>query len=363
MQKLFCKNNSPIPQFPNSPIPQFPNSPIHQFTNTVLYDNHGRLINYLRLAVTDRCNLRCFYCMPEEGINYVPKSELMTYEEMLRIVRLLVSMGIEKVRITGGEPFVRRDMMDFLRAISQLEGLKQINLTTNGTTTAPLVPELKELGIRTVNLSLDTLDPERFFKITRRNVFSDVMDTFEALLKHGISTKINAVVMQGKNEEDIFPLALLTKDLPVGVRFIEEMPFNGEGTHYDKLWWSHRRILALLQEHFPGMEKIPDPPHSTSSNHQIPGHRGTVGIIAAYSRTFCGTCNRIRMTPQGMLKTCLYDDGVFNIKNLLRAGATDEQMRTAFLEALGNRAKDGFEAENQRNFGLPVSESMATIGG
>ncbi len=329
----------------------------------MLYDNHGRLINYLRLSVTDRCNLRCFYCMPEEGIKYVPKDELMTFEEMLRIVRLFVSLGIEKIRITGGEPFVRRDLMAFLRAISHLEGLKQINLTTNGTVTAPFVRELKELGIRSVNLSMDTLDKERFFKITRRDVFKKVMDTFEALLKHGISTKINAVVMEGKNEQDLIPLAMLSKELPVDVRFIEEMPFNGQGTHYEKLWWSHRQILACLEEHFPDIQKVPDPPHSTSVNYQIPGHCGKVGIIAAYSRTFCGTCNRVRLTPQGMLKTCLYDDGVFNIKKLLRAGATDEQVRTAFLDALGNRAKDGFEAERRRNFGLPVSESMATIGG
>jgi cyclic pyranopterin phosphate synthase len=301
--------------------------------------------------------------MPEEGIQYVPKAELMTYEEMLRIVRLLVSMGIEKVRITGGEPFVRRDMMDFLRAISRMPGLKQINLTTNGTTTAQYVPELKNLGIQTVNLSLDTFDRQRFFTITRRDVFDQVMETFRALLEYGISTKINAVVMEGKNEDDLFPLALLTKDQPVGVRFIEEMPFNGGGTHYEQLWWSHHRILATLKNHFPGIEKIKDPPHSTSSNYQIPGHRGTVGIIAAFSRTFCGTCNRVRLTPQGVLKTCLYDSGIFNIKNLARAGATDAQLKQAILDALGNRAKDGFEAEKRRNFGFPVSESMATIGG
>jgi cyclic pyranopterin phosphate synthase len=327
-----------------------------------LYDNHGRLINYLRLAVTDRCNLRCFYCMPEEGIEYVPRQELMTYEEMLRIVRLLSGMGIEKLRITGGEPFVRRDMMDFLGEISRLDQLRQIHITTNGTLTAPLVPALKKLGIRSVNLSLDTLDSERFFQITRRDEFDQVMSTLEQLLEHRIPTKINAVVMQGKNDTDLLPLALLTKDLPVGVRFIEEMPFNGAGAHYDKLWWSHRRILDVLQAHFPGLEKMPDPPFSTSANYRVPGHKGSLGIIAAYSRTFCGTCNRLRLTPQGMLKTCLYDEGVFNIKNLLRAGASDEQVRSAFLDALGHRAKDGFEAE-QRRFGAPVTESMATIGG
>ncbi|MBK9016663.1 MAG: GTP 3',8-cyclase MoaA [Saprospiraceae bacterium] len=329
----------------------------------MLYDNHNRPVNYLRLAVTDRCNLRCFYCMPEEGIQYLPKQELMSYEEMLRIVRMMVGLGIDKLRITGGEPFIRRDMMDFLGEMSRLEGLQQIHITTNGVVTAPLVPELKRLGIRSVNLSLDTLDRRLFHEITRRDDFDKVIQTFEALLTHGITTKINAVMMEGKNDNDLVPLAMLTKDHPVGVRFIEEMPFNGGEAHYDQLWWSHRRILEVLQDQFPGLEKLPDPPSSTSYNYQIPGHRGTVGIIAAYSRTFCGTCNRIRLTPQGMLKTCLYDDGVFNIKNLLRAGASDDQLGAAVLEALGNRAKDGFEAEGRRLFGLRVSESMATIGG
>ena len=328
-----------------------------------LYDNHGRLINYVRLAVTDRCNLRCFYCMPEEGIKYVAREDLLTYEEMERLIRILVKLGIEKVRITGGEPFVRKDMMDFLRAISKLKGLRQINITTNGTLTAPLIPELKKLGIHSINLSLDSLDKQRFFEITRRDQFEKVMETFHALIEHGIRTKINAVVMEGKNIEDIAPMVELTKQYPVSVRFIEEMPFNGEGSHYPVLVWNHVKILDHLRKHYPDIAKIPDPPHSTSYNYQIPGHQGTVGIIAAYSRTFCGTCNRIRLTPQGSLKTCLYDDGVFNVRDLMRAGATDGEMETAFLEAINHRAKDGWEAERNRQFGLPVSESMSTIGG
>ncbi len=328
-----------------------------------LYDNHGRLINYVRLAVTDRCNLRCFYCMPEEGIKYVAREELLTYEEMERLMRVLVQMGIEKVRITGGEPFVRKDMMDFLRAISQLKGLRKINITTNGTLTAPLIPELKKLGIHSVNLSLDSLDKQRFYDITRRDQFDNVMQTFHALIEHGITTKINAVVMDGKNIEDIVPMAEMTKQYPVSVRFIEEMPFNGEGSHYPVLAWNHVKILEHLRAHYPDIQKIPDPPHSTSYNYQIPGHQGTIGIIAAYSRTFCGTCNRIRITPQGGLKTCLYDDGVFNVRNLMRAGATDQELETAFLEAINHRAKDGWEAERNRQFGLPVRESMSTIGG
>ncbi|MEM1122341.1 MAG: GTP 3',8-cyclase MoaA [Bacteroidota bacterium] len=328
-----------------------------------LYDNHGRIINYVRLAVTDRCNLRCFYCMPEEGIKYVPQKALLTYEEMERTVRLLVSMGVDKVRITGGEPFVRRDMMTFLTNLSKIDGLQKINLTTNGTLTEPLVPDLKKIGVKSINLSLDSLDKERFFEITRRDEFYNVMGTFHQLLKHGIDTKINAVVMEGKNIDDLIPMAMLTKDHPVSIRFIEEMPFNGEGAHYQTLTWHHRKILAYLRETFPDMQKLPDPPNSTAQHYQIPGYQGNIGIIAAYSRTFCGSCNRIRITPKGMLKTCLYDDGVFNIRDIMRSGATDAQLRDTFLEAFRNRAKDGFEAEQRRDFGLPIRESMASIGG
>ncbi|MEL6923075.1 MAG: GTP 3',8-cyclase MoaA [Bacteroidota bacterium] len=328
----------------------------------MLYDNHGREINYLRLAVTDRCNLRCHYCMPEEGINYVPRKDLLSYEEMLKLVTLLADMGISKLRITGGEPFLRKDMMKFLEAISKVQGIKEIHITTNGTLTEKLVPQLKQIGIRSVNLSLDSLDPVRFREITRRDELHKVMDTFHALLTHSIRTKINAVIMNGHNTDDIIPMAMLSKDHPVSVRFIEEMPFNGAGQREVEPW-SFREIHQRLLDTFPGLEKIKDAPFSTSLNYRIPDHLGSVGIIPAYSRTFCGTCNRIRITPQGLLKTCLYDDGVFNIKDLMRAGASDTQVRTAFLEALGNRAKDGFEAERNRNFGLPVSESMSTIGG
>lgn len=331
-------------------------------TPPVLYDNHGRRIDYLRLAVTDRCNLRCFYCMPPNGIKFVPKGELLSNEEMLRLVQVLSALGIEKVRITGGEPFVRRGMLDFLWSLSAL-GLKQVNLTTNGTMTAELVPELKAMGIHSVNLSLDTIDPERFLKITHRDLFDQVWQSYEALLAHGIPTKINAVVMEGKNIDDILPLVELGRHQPVGIRFIEEMPFNGEGSHYPVLKWNHRRILDYLTAHYPDIEKLPDPPSSTSSNYRIPGFKGTVGIIAAFSRTFCGSCNRIRITPKGTLKTCLYDDGVLSFRDLMRGGASDEELRAALVQALGSRAKDGWEAEQNRNRGLPVQESMATIGG
>ena len=328
----------------------------------MLRDNHGRVVNYLRLAVTDRCNLRCFYCMPEEGNNWLAREELLSYEEMLRLCTLMIGMGIEKIRITGGEPFVRKDIMPFLTALSNVKGLKELNLTTNGTLTAPLVPELKKIGIKSVNLSLDTLDANRFFMITHRDELDKVMSTLHALLAHDIEVKINAVVMDGKNTMDIPALVALTKDLPVSMRFIEEMPFNGGEGHYQVLEWDHVRILQTIKAAYPEIQKLQDPQFSTSYNYHIPGHKGDIGIIAAYTRSFCGTCNRIRITPQGTLKTCLYDGGVLNIKNLLRSGGTDEQVKQALLTAFSTRALNGHEAEETRLAG-GVHESMAMIGG
>lgn len=324
----------------------------------VLVDNHGRVINYMRLAVTDRCNLRCTYCMPENGIDLLPKQELMTYEEMLRLSLVLVKAGIEKIRITGGEPFVRKDIMPFLYKLSKIDGLKEINITTNGVLTTPVIPDLKKMGIRSVNLSLDTIDRNRFFAITRRDALPQVIETMDQLLKHGIPVKLNAVVMNGKNTEDIIPLVALTKELPISVRFIEEMPFNGSGSNYPSLLWDHVRILNTIKERFPEIQKIQDPPYSTSYNYSIPGHKGNVGIIAAYTRSFCGSCNRIRITPQGMLKTCLYDGGVLNIKDIMRDGNDDEYVLAAIKNAINNRAKDGWAAEQNS-----VHESMSCIGG
>ena len=327
-----------------------------------LYDNHGRPINYLRLAITDRCNLRCAYCMPEEGIDLAPRDTLLRYEEILRLVRILAGMGIDKVRITGGEPFVRRDVMDLFKGLATTPGIKTVNLTTNGTLTRQHIPALKALGIRSINLSLDTLNPERFFTITRRDEFEKVWATFLALIDGDFEVKINAVLLKGLNDQDLRSFAELTRKYPVSVRFIEEMPFNGSGSDGD-LYWTWKRIEQAIRADFPSMIKIPDPPHSTALNYQIPGHQGSVGIIPAFSRTFCGTCNRLRITPQGLLKTCLYDDGVFNIRDLMRAGATDSDLQVALLEAIGSRAKDGFEAESRRFGGRPIQESMTTIGG
>jgi molybdenum cofactor biosynthesis protein A len=329
----------------------------------MLVDRHGRKINYLRLAVTDRCNLRCSYCMPEQGLDWLSRNELMSYEEMLHISSILVKAGVDKIRITGGEPFVRKDFMHFLTNLSKLQGLRQLTLTTNGVLTAPFVPTLKKIGVASVNLSLDTLDRDRFFAITRRDELPQVMAALEALLQHDMDIKINAVVMEGKNTDDILPLVELTRKLPVSVRFIEEMPFNGGGAHYSSLTWNHVRIMSTIQEKYPSIKKLPDPSHSTSYNYQIPGHRGSVGVIAAYTRSFCGSCNRIRLTPQGDLKTCLYGNAAVNVKDLMRAGTNEPGLVTAVQHAISQKEKDGWEAEKNVSTLTVLNASMATIGG
>lgn len=301
--------------------------------------------------------------MPAEGIDYLPKKEVLTYEEMLRLISLLAKLGITKVRLTGGEPFIRKDLMKLIRSVVEVPGIRDLHLTTNGVLTAPFIPELKKLGIASVNLSLDTLDRERFNLITLRDEFVNTMRTLDSLIDHDIPVKVNAVVMEGKNIEDIIPLVELTRHKNISIRFIEEMPFNGEGSHYKNLSWNYKRILEHIRTSYPEINKITDEQNSTAAHYQVPGFKGNIGVIAAFSRTFCGTCNRLRITSQGTLKTCLYDKGVFDIKNMMRAGASDEMITEKLLQAFSSRPKDGFEAEKLRTDHQPVHESMSTIGG
>ena len=327
-----------------------------------IVDNHNRLVDYLRLAVTDRCNLRCFYCMPADGIQFVPRKELLSYEEMERLIAILASMGVSKVRITGGEPFARRDLLPFLKNVKSIAGVRELHMTTNGVLAWKHVSDLVDIGIDSVNLSLDTMDSGRFKEITRRDDFSKVLGAMDALLEAKIPLKVNCVVMEGINEEDIIPMVELTRSKPISVRFIEEMPFNGLGARTTTLSWTFDRILGHISKHFSGIDEMEAPPHSTSRNFSIPDHSGNFGIIAAFSRTFCNACNRIRVTAQGQLKSCLYDDGALDLKGLLRSGQSDDEVSHAILIAMGKRPKDGFEAEKNRQ-DATLQESMSTIGG
>ena len=298
--------------------------------------------------------------MPHEGMEFVARKELLTYEEMVRLTRILVEMGVTKVRITGGEPFVRKNMYGFLKRLTAIDGLEKVNITTNGAIANRHIPFLKEIGIDSINLSLDTLDKARYEAITRRDFFDSAMSTYKAVLAAGITLKVNMVVMADKNKDDIIPMAMLTKYDKVNIRYIEEMPFNGSGER-DVDFMDHKEILKHLEQSLPNLSAIPSAPGNTSQNYTLDGHQGTIGIIAAWSRTFCGDCNRIRVTATGELRNCLYDKGVLNLKRMLSDGSSDTMIKDAVSKAYSQKHKDGYESEKNRIIG--ISESMSSIGG
>lgn len=300
--------------------------------------------------------------MPEEGLPWSTKDQILSYEEMLRLVSILADLGISKVRITGGEPFVRRDLIPFMSELTQVKDIQKVNITTNGTAPLRHIEAMKVMGINAVNLSLDSLNAERFKAITRRDEFNQVWAFYRELLAQGMNTKINAVVMSEKNIEDILPMARLTIEDNSSIRFIEEMPFNGGSKGYQPIHWNYKNIIDHIKSEFPDLYRLDDEKSSTSYNYKIPGGKGSIGVIPAYTRTICGTCDRIRLTPKGELKTCLYQNGGFSFRDFIRKGASDQDIQEKFLTLFKNRARDGFEAESQKDKSSSF-ESMATIGG
>jgi len=300
--------------------------------------------------------------MPE-NMKFKPQRELLSIDEMIRITSILGRLGISKIRLTGGEPFMRKGIDRLLDHFAASEYIRECSVTTNGTLGDQLLNKLENWNIATVNLSLDSLDRERFHQITRRDMHAEVLRTLDELLRRPVMVKVNCVVMPGQNTQDILPLAELTRSKRVCVRYIEEMPFSGGGRDHPTLEWNHTRILAELKAGFPNLERIEDPAHSTAEHYRIPGAEGSLGIIPAFSRTFCGSCNRIRMTATGTLKTCLYDHGVLDIKAKMRAGASDKELSAHFLAAFSNRAQDGFEAERRTSSTRPaLVKKLAPVG-
>ncbi|RPD41381.1 GTP 3',8-cyclase MoaA [Chitinophaga barathri] len=322
----------------------------------MLMDQHGRQVSYLRLAVTDRCNLRCTYCMPEK-MQFMDRASLLSYEEITRLVQLLAAEGVQRVRITGGEPFLRKDLLSLLEILS---AHCEVSVTTNGVLTAPFIPALHRLGIRKINLSLDTLHPDRFQQITRRDQLNAVTHTLQTLLEYDMEVKINMVVMNEVNTDELTAFTALTRHQAISVRFIEEMPFNGQGNGFSGIQWHYRRILDHIGREF-DLHKLPDPPGSTSLSYHIPGHTGNIGVIPAFSRTFCGSCNRLRITPTGGMKTCLYGHDTLNVRDLMREGMPDDLLMHEIRSAVAGKYVNGFEAE-RANAGK-VLESMSVIGG
>ncbi len=327
-----------------------------------LTDSFGRQINYVRLAVTDRCNLRCQYCMPAHGIEIVPRQELLTYKEMYRVIRVLTELGVNKIRLTGGEPFVRKGFVEFLEMLSFNDLLEDINITTNGALIYKHIETLEKLQkVKNINLSIDSLQADKFNEITRRKAFDEVFKTMEALEKSSMNLKLNVVVQSGINTNEITDFVRLTKDKDIAVRFIEEMPFNGKGQRAMQEAWNYNKILNEIKSEF-DVTEIQSEKSSTSRNFSIENHKGSVGIIPAFTRTICGDCNRIRITSTGTFKNCLFDDGVFDLRDFIRNGASNDDLKNIFLSLVKEKPENGFIAEANRTKG-DVSESMSTIGG
>ncbi|OQD42850.1 cyclic pyranopterin phosphate synthase MoaA [Croceivirga radicis] len=327
----------------------------------MLIDNHNRVINYLRLAVTDRCNLRCNYCMPSEGINFVKKDKLLSIDELKRVALIAVEQGIEKIRITGGEPFVRRDLMELLRYLSNLDGLKDISITTNATLIGPYIQELKELGITNINVSLDAIEKATFERITRRKQFETVYGNLVKLINEGFNVRINFIVLENQNEGDILSILDWFKNYPVSIRFLEEMPFNGGTKGFSSIKWNYKAILEHIRTVYPNFNKLEVPATATAINYQIEGHTATFGIIPSFSRTFCGSCNRLRITATGDIITCLYGKPKANLRTFLRNTANNSEIGGILKQVIGNRAKTGFEAQEEHS--TVFDNSMTSIGG
>ena len=327
----------------------------------MLIDNHNRRINYLRLAVTDRCNLRCNYCMPAEGINFAKNDKLLSIDELKTLSNILVDQGIDKIRITGGEPFVRKDLMDLLRHLTYLEGLKDISVTTNATLIGPYIDELKALGIKNINVSLDAINKATFERITRRNQYDIVHNNLIRLISEGFNVRINFIALDGQNTQDILPVLELAKHYPVSVRFLEEMPFNGGSKSFQKITWDYKHILEHIKKEHPDYYKLESPKTSTSINYKIPGFKGTFGVIPSFSRTFCGSCNRLRVSATGDVITCLYAKASTNLRDIMRGEDSENRVKEQVLKAVGSRAKTGFEA--QEKYKDVFSNSMTSIGG
>ncbi|GAB4247819.1 GTP 3',8-cyclase MoaA [Deferrisoma sp.] len=297
-----------------------------------LTDRHRRRINYLRISVTDRCNLRCRYCMPEEGVPSLRHEDVLSYEEFLRVARVAVRLGIEKIRVTGGEPLVRRGIEAFLARLSALEGLRDLALTTNGVLLAERVEALQRAGLRRVNVSLDTLRPDRFEHIARRPGLERVLAGIRAARDAGLRpVKVNVVAMRGVNEDEILDFAAFARDEGVEVRFIEFMPAGADWEEARVV--PAREILEVLSTLGPLVPRANGSHGGPSRVFELPGG-GTVGVISPLSDHFCGSCNRMRITAEGKLRTCLFSRDEIDLRLVLRSGTDDAELARVLRDAV-----------------------------
>lgn len=326
----------------------------------MILDRFNRVHNYLRISLTDNCNLRCFYCMPEEDYVFTPASQLMQVDEIEALAKIFVSEGVNKIRLTGGEPLVRKDAAKIILALSALP--VNLTLTTNGTRLHEFLEVLKDANIRSINISLDTLQPDKFQMLTRRDQFSRVYENIQLLIKRGVHVKVNSVVMKGLNDDEINDFIEWTKHSPVHVRFIEFMPFSGNHWKSDKVF-TWKQILAEIEKQYSFIPLCGDE-HDTAKKYIVPGHAGTFAVITTMSAPFCGTCNRMRLTADGKMKNCLFSKEETDLLSALRKG---EDVMPLIHQCVSKKAKE-LGGQFTSNFEQLHAEdihnrSMITIGG
>jgi cyclic pyranopterin phosphate synthase len=337
-----------------------PHNPQSAFRNSQLLDSFGRVHNNLRISVTDRCNLRCTYCMPEDVV-FMDRHELLTFEEIAHFVRAAVPLGIDKVRLTGGEPLMRRDLPRLVRLLSEIEGLRDIGLTTNGILLADQAQVLYDAGLRRINISLDTLDPTRFRQLTRRDGLEKVIEGIHAAKRAGFApVKINAVSIRGITEHEVVPLAHFARQHGLELRFIEYMPIGADHWERGKVYFAHE-IMEQLEGAIAPLVPAPDyDPRAPAMDFDYTDGGGRIGIIASVSRPFCMSCNRIRLTSDGKLRNCLFALDEVDVKSLLRGGAEDAAIQDVIRRNV--QAKwEGHEINTAR-FVKPL-RTMHAIGG
>lgn len=323
-------------------------------------DNFGRTHNYLRISLTDACNLRCFYCMPEEDYAFTPQARLMQSGEIEQLARIFIANGVDKIRLTGGEPLVRKDAPAIIEALSDLP--VQLSMTTNGFRIGDMLPEIIRARFSSINISLDTLQAEKFARITRRDYFDRVRRNIDLLLERQIRTKINVVVMKGLNDDEILDFVELTRFLPVEVRFIEFMPFSGNRWTSNKVL-TYRQLMDLISGVYE-IEPLGRDPHDTTKHFTVKGHAGKIGIISTMTAPFCADCNRMRLTADGKLKNCLFSKGETDLLSTLRKG---EDVLPLIRRCIRSKARalGGQLVEDYKEIkaGSLKNRSMITIGG
>ncbi|MCG9791263.1 GTP 3',8-cyclase MoaA [Flavobacterium algicola] len=331
--------------------------------NKILQDTHGRGHNYLRISITEHCNLRCTYCMPAEGISLTPKPHLMNADEIVTIAETFVNLGVTKIRLTGGEPLVRKDAKDVIRRLGKL-GV-ELTITTNGILVHDFIDTFKEAGITGLNVSIDSLNKEKFNLITRRNYFDQFWENLELLYKHDFNLRLNVVVMKGFNDNEIIDFIELTKDRNIMIRFIEFMPFDGNKWNKEKLV-SYAEIINQANDNYgiTRVERLVDKPNDTAKNHKIAGYKGSFSVISSVTNPFCSTCNRIRLTADGKLKNCLFSNTETSLLETLRAGDSIEPLLAENIQskhAMRGGMDDDAKFQNPALFSQ--NRSMIKIGG